>query len=157
MASFQGRARGGVRNLSDMAKSSQHSQEDSSGELSPGGAGQAIVKLCEATHRGLVFWSRQRFEVGAELQVRLRVEALPAALRELGVQGGGWMNLRGFVVLCQPERKGNGAFGFEVSLLLVKADGGWEREKGAWTRPLAATQEAFRRHGWLGGHSLGLN
>ena len=42
-----------------------------------GGGGQTVVEMCEVTSSGLMFWSRQRFQIGSELQMRMRRTALP--------------------------------------------------------------------------------
>jgi len=100
-----------------MAKTSP----SSAGGTDPGGAGQAVVELCDATPQGMIFWSRQRFEIGAELQIRVRLDALPDGVRYQMDPCGGWISLRGYVVQCQPERRSNGSFGFRVSLLLASS------------------------------------
>lgn len=83
------------------------------------GGGQAVVSLCKVSESGLVFWSRSRFELAAELQVRLRREVLPRRLRErLNEDGGGWSTVRGFVVECSATRKADGSALFRVSLVL---------------------------------------
>lgn len=99
-----------------MADSSQHSQDNTG--PGRGGAGQTVVELSGASRQGLVLWSRQRFETGVELQLRLRAELLPEVVRAMA-GGRGWVNLRGFVVSCRPERRDDGSFGFHVSLLLA--------------------------------------
>lgn len=104
-----------ARPLKVMPGSSPHSQNAAA---SRGGAGQTVVELRSASGNGLVFWSRQRFETGAELQARLRAKLLPKALRQTS-DGRGWVNLRGFVVLCRSERRGNGSIGFVVLMLLA--------------------------------------
>lgn len=87
-----------------------------------GGAGQSVVELCRSSQSGLVFWSRQRFEIGAELQIRIRRDALACAVMQVlhGV-GGEWVTLRGFVVECPSVRRADGSHGFLVSLLLDQA------------------------------------
>ncbi len=81
---------------------------------------QSIVDLLSTTGCGLVFWSRQPFEVAAELQLRVRASALPpnakGSTEELRQ---GWVLKRGFVVQCQPSRRADGSVGFQVSLLFV--------------------------------------
>jgi hypothetical protein len=101
----------------------------------------------------MIFWSRQRFEVGAELQLRAWAEALPVRWTCLKEDGSGWVNLRGYVVQCEPERRSDGSFGFRVSLLLTFVA---EPEPDAVV-PLEAVDDAFgldcdgrksRRVGW---------
>ena len=98
-----------------MAPQGQH-QEDSV-PACKGGGGQTIVELCGVREGGLIFWSRQRFEIGAELQVRIRRDALGAAPGQLSE----WVNVRGFVVespaVCRPD----GSHVFRISLLLDSA------------------------------------
>lgn len=140
-----------------MAGSSQHSPENSGAAAARGGAGQVIVELRRASRLGLVFWSRQRFETGAELQVRLRSEGLPEALRAAAGDGG-WVNLRGFVALCRPERRNDGSFGFQVSLLLAGSIGTHCASAGhVWPPEREANKAAFRCYAWLGGRRIGLN
>lgn len=103
-----------------MAKPSQHQQEASDSKRS--GGGQAVVELCGVSSGGLVFWSRQRFDIGAELQIRIRRDALPCALAHLSPNTGGeWAVVSGFVVECPAVRRPDGAHGFRVSLLLESA------------------------------------
>jgi hypothetical protein len=131
-----------------MAKPSQHSSGSSSGGV--GGAGQAVVELRAASAQGLIFWSRQRFEVGTELQVRLRAAALPEVLRAGAGSMGEWASLRGFVVQCSAERREDGSCGFQVSMLVAgrpEAIGGVE----------GARPGLFFSHEWLGGWRLGVN
>jgi hypothetical protein len=114
-AGVRGLLMGRARPCDGMAKTSP----SSAGGADHGGAGQAVVELCDATPQGMVFWSRQRFEVGAELQLRVKAAALPQPCGWASMGGTEWLNMRGYVVDCQPERRGNGAFGFRVSLLLA--------------------------------------
>ena len=80
------------------------------------------MNLCKVSDTGLVFWSRHRFDLAAELQVRVRREVLPSRLREsLKADGEGWVTVRGFVIECQPLRRANGAAAFRVSLVLDAA------------------------------------
>lgn len=107
-----------------MATHGQHQQESSA----PGppaapkkgcGGRQAVVELCEISPCGLVFWSRTRFEIGAEVQVRIKKSALPEAWQvEIGC--GCWAMLKGLVVDCPPLRRDDGSSGFEVSILIEK-------------------------------------
>jgi len=101
-----------------MAQSGQHQQETSASDSKSGG-GQAVVELCEISTSGLVFWSRRRFEIGAEIQVRIKRSALPAEEplpHSLGDEQ--WVSLRGFVVACTGHRRVDGEAGFQVSLLV---------------------------------------
>ena len=93
-------------------------------EIQPVKAGatvaQSIVDLLSTTACGLVFWSRQPFEVAAELQLRVRANALaPNAKGSAEELRQGWVLKRGFVVQCQPARRADGSVGFQVSLLFV--------------------------------------
>lgn len=101
-----------------MANHSQHQQGNSASQRS--GAGQAIVELCAVSNCGLVFWSRQRFDIGSELQIRVRRDAIPTLNVALG-NAEEWITLRGFVVECPAERRPSGEHGFQVSLLLESA------------------------------------
>jgi len=98
-----------------MAQHGQH-QEDPA-PACHGGGGQTIVELCGVSDGGLVFWSRQRFDIGAELQIRIRRDALGAAPAHLSK----WLTVRGFVVACPALRRSDGSHGFQVSLLLDSA------------------------------------
>lgn len=84
------------------------------------GAGQAVVELVSVERGGLVFWSRQRFDIGIELQVRMLREGLPEGFIQMEVPEGDseWMTIRGFVVACRGVRRDDGSHGFRVSLLL---------------------------------------
>lgn len=101
-----------------MAKNSQHQQGNSAGKRS--GAGQAVVELCAVSACGLVFWSRQRFDIGSELQIRVRSDAIPS-LQIHATAGKKWIMLRGFVVECPAMRRACGEHGFQVSLLMESA------------------------------------
>lgn len=80
------------------------------------------MNLCKISESGLVFWSRHRFDLAAELQVRVRCDVLPLHLRtSLKADADGWVSVRGFVVECRPLRRSNGAGAFRVSLLLDAA------------------------------------
>jgi hypothetical protein len=94
-----------------MANESQQSQETSAVHRS--GGTQAIVELCEVSSSGLSFWSRHRFEIGSELQMRLHRDALPAP----GVSEEEWVNVCGFVIDFKPVRRSDGAQGFCITLL----------------------------------------
>ncbi|HEY1081403.1 MAG TPA: hypothetical protein VGE29_04025 [Prosthecobacter sp.] len=101
-----------------MASHSQHQQGNSTGKR--GGAGQTIVELCAVSACGLVFWSRQRFDIGSELQIRVRRDAIPT-LKDAPEGTDEWVTLRGYVVECPSVRRESGEHGFEVSLLLDSA------------------------------------
>lgn len=94
-----------------MANESQQSQETSAVHRS--GGTQAIVELCEVSASGLSFWSRHRFEIGSELQMRLHRDALPTP----GVSEEEWVNVCGFVIDFKPVRRSDGAQGFCITLL----------------------------------------
>lgn len=101
-----------------MANNSQHQQGNSAGKRS--GGGQAIVELCAISDCGLVFWSRQRFDIGSEMQIRVRRDAIPS-LKVDPTDTEEWVTLRGFVIECPAVRRPGGEHGFEVSLLLESA------------------------------------
>lgn len=106
-----------------MAKPGQHQQQDTSphdGSSKKGGGRQAVVELCGISACGLVFWSRSRFDIGAEVQVRIKRSALPAHWVEQVACCGPWVMLRGLVVACPPQRRQDGSTGFEISLLVEK-------------------------------------
>lgn len=106
-----------------MAKHGQQQQETSANEKqSCCGGRQAVVELCEITSCGLVFWSRQRFDIGAEVQARIKRSALTPAMLAMTSSNSKWVMLKGLVVACPPQRRAGGASGFEVSLLVVQAD-----------------------------------
>ncbi|MFN0075914.1 MAG: hypothetical protein ACKVY0_05520 [Prosthecobacter sp.] len=105
-----------------MAKHGQQQQDTSANEnQSSSGGRQAVVELCEISACGLVFWSRHRFEIGAEVQVRIKRSALLAACHVLSSSGSKWVMLKGLVVACPPQRRTDGSSGFEVSLLMEQA------------------------------------
>lgn len=132
-----------------MAGSSQHSQDNAGARR--GGAGQAVVEWRGACGNGLHFWSRQRFDTGTELQVRLRACLLPRMMRaRLG--HAKWANLRGFVAQCRSERRPDGSIGFLVSLLIT----GHMREAPPCPG-LSPAMECFRQFDWLGSPRMGMN
>ena len=135
-----------------MASSSQSSQDQAGAQR--GGAGQTVVELRDVCGSGLVFWSRQRFDVGAELQLRLRSTLLPSAWRA-NARGAGWLNLRGLVVLCRSERRGDGSVGFLVSILVPRPLDATEGALELGAKP--AETVCFRQMDWLGAPRLGLN
>ncbi len=107
------------QNVRGTMAAKRHSNDDN---IQPGKAGggvaQGIVELLSATSSGLIFWSRHPFELAAELQLRVRSNALPACLTDGAAP---WQTKRGFVVQCQPARRSNGSVGFQVSVLFVPA------------------------------------
>ena len=103
-----------------MAKHSQHQQETSASKRS--GGCQAVVELCSITTSGLIFWSRQRFDIGAELQIRIRRDALPSdSQSSYPIESDELVTVCGFVIECPAVRRTDGAHGFQVSLLLESA------------------------------------
>lgn len=107
-----------------MAKPGQHQQEPSASgsPLQPKNSGgrQAVVELCEISPSGLVFWSRTRFEIGAQVQVRIKQSALPPVWLEKAEMCGSWVMLKGLVAACPPHRREDGSSGFQVSILVEK-------------------------------------
>jgi hypothetical protein len=101
-----------------MANHGQSPQDTSAPQR--GGGGQAIVEMCEVTDTSLTFWSRHRFQIGAELQMRLSTAELPSALAAPAGKEP-WVMLRGFVVQCQHVRRDDGVQGFRVVLLFDSA------------------------------------
>ena len=118
-----------------------------SGAATSGGR-QSVVELCGASPGRLVFWSRLRFEVGAEVQVRVRADSLPVCLRQHLAEASpsGWAWLRGRVVHCEAVRRADGSVGFRVSVL-VRA----ENVTAPPPTELRAPEIAFVQHPWLGG------
>lgn len=94
-----------------MAKQSQHSQETSASHRS--GGVQTVVELREVSSAGLTFWSRHRFDIGSELQIRLHRDALTAQLKTEEE----WVNVCGFVIDFKPVRHSDGSQGFCITLL----------------------------------------
>lgn len=79
---------------------------------------QSVVDLIRISRCGLIFWSRQPFEIASELQVRLCESAVRDASPDFTFEARcGWVFLKGFVVDCQPARRADGTIGFQVSLL----------------------------------------
>ena len=118
-----------------------------SGAATSGGR-QSVVELCGASVGGLVFWSRLRFETGADVQVRVRVESLPAYLfRRLAGEGQtGWVRLRGRVVECEALRREDGSVGFRVSAKLRAFP-----PTGTVCGVPPPPKRVFFQHAWLGG------
>ena len=98
-----------------MAKHGQPSQEPSAPKW--GGGGQAVVEMSEVTETGLVFCSRHRFQVGSELQIRMRHDALPPTSKVDSAEGDEWVMMRGFVVQCTPVRREDGRLAFRVVMV----------------------------------------
>lgn len=102
-----------------MAKHGRQKQETSANDAqSKSGGRQAVVELCEVSTCGLIFWSRHRFDIGAEVQVRIHRSTLPAALQNSAKPQGEWVTLKGLVVACPRKRREDGSSGFQVSLLI---------------------------------------
>ncbi len=100
-----------------MARHRQHKQDSS--PLPSGRGGQTIVRLCGASASGIVFRSRHKFDLAAELQLRIRGDTLPPQFAErLHADAAGWVTIRGFVVECLAVRQPDGAASFEVSVVL---------------------------------------
>jgi len=79
---------------------------------------QSVVDLIRISHCGLVFWSRQPFEIASELQVRLCESTVHEASPQFSFEARcGWVFLKGLVVDCKPARRADGTVGFQVSLL----------------------------------------
>lgn len=105
-----------------MAKHGQKKQETSAYEKqSVCGGRQVVVELCEITSCGLVFWSRQRFDIGAEMQVRIKRSALTSEMLAMTASNSKWVMLKCLVATCPPQRRDDGSIGFKVSLLVVQA------------------------------------
>jgi hypothetical protein len=94
-----------------MAKKRRHSKETSASHRS--GGAQSIVELCEVSSAGLTFWSRHRFDIGSELQIRLHREALPSQAES----SEEWVNVSGFVIDFKPVSRADGSQGFCITLL----------------------------------------
>lgn len=126
-----------------MAHNSQHQHGNSAHETkSLCGVRQAVFELCEITSSGLVFWSRRRFDIGSEMQVRMHHSALPAGWRAACMPGDGqWVMLKGLVVACAAVRRSDGSSGFEVSLLVDEVPK--VRSKMRWSRPRVSGLKAF--------------
>lgn len=103
-----------------MANHGQHPQGNSARKS--GGAGQAVVELCAIAKDSLVFWSRQRYEIGSEIQIRVLREAIPSTMSGQ-MPPGEWVTLKGYVIQCPAVRRPSGEHGFEVSLLMESALG----------------------------------
>lgn len=135
-----------------MAKHGRQKQETSANDAqSKSGGRQTVVELCDVSTCGLVFWSRHRFDIGAEVQARIHRSTLPAALQNNATTQGEWVTLKGLVVACSGKRRENGSSGFLVSLLVDDMACACSqkpklRSKMRWTRPPLP---------WL--HRFGLN
>ncbi len=105
-----------------MAKHSQQKQDTSANEEhSVCGGRQSVVELCEITTCGLVIWSRQRFDLGAEVQVRIQRTALTSSMLAMTTTNSKWVMLKGLVVASTPQRRADGSIGFKISLLVLQA------------------------------------
>ena len=105
-----------------MAQHGQQQQETSAADPpSACGGRQAVVEVCEITSCGLVFWSRHPFDVGSEVQVRIKRSALTPAMLAMTATHSPWVMLKCLVVAGAPQRRADGSSGFEVSLLVVQA------------------------------------
>lgn len=124
-----------------------HRQQKQGASPKPSGrGGQIIVELCGVNDAGLVFWSRHRFEVAAELQVRIRADALPARLRSAFPAGdSGWVCVRGYVVECVAMRRAGGVAAFRVSLVFEAALARSPREVSGKRIPRISFHENDRR------------
>jgi hypothetical protein len=117
-----------------MAKNGQHQQETSAHDAkSSCGGRQTVVELCQVSASGLVFWSRCRFEIGAEVQVRLLRSTLPMHSQAAAGSDSPWITLKGLVVACPALRREDGSSGFEVSLLVEQLPK--IRSKMRWFKP----------------------
>jgi len=118
-----------------MAQNGQHQHGNSAHEKkSLCGARQSVVELCEISSSGLVFWSRRRFDIGSEMQVRIHHSALPAHWRAACMPSHGqWVMLKGLVVAFSAVRRSDGCSGFKVSLLVDQMPK--MRSKMRWSRP----------------------
>lgn len=103
-----------------MAGHSQHHHQDSSSRRR-GGSRQAVVSLGHVTKQGLTFWARQRFEIAAELVLRVRRSALPAGLVPAAPHTGPWAMVRAYVIECRAVRKPGGECCFHISVVLEAA------------------------------------
>lgn len=100
-------------------------QQPDSGAFKPhSGSVQSVVQLLSLKSCGLVFWSRQHFDLTSELQLKLEKAAL------LGVapvshlrERDGWVLVSGYVVDCAPARRPDGTVGFEVTLVFSPVEG----------------------------------
>jgi len=105
-----------------MAKHGQQQQETSANQKhSVSGGRQTVVELSEITSCGLVFWSRQRFDLGDEVQVRIQRSALTPAMLAMTTSDSKWVMLKCLVATASPQRRSDGSIGFKISLLVVQA------------------------------------
>ncbi|GEP41555.1 hypothetical protein [Brevifollis gellanilyticus] len=102
-----------------MANHGQHPQDTSAPKR--GGGGQTVVEMCDVTDNGIVFWSRHRFQIGSELQMRMRRDSLSPRLQEKLEAHGKWVMMQGFVVQCAQVRRQDGTLLFKVSMLFDSA------------------------------------
>lgn len=136
-----------------MAHNSQHPQETSPGAHQDAcGGRQAIVELSEISTSGLVFWSKHRFEIGSEVQIRIERAAL-SSLGHVPVSSGAkWVMLKGFVVACPMRRREDGSAGFHVSLLMEQHVTGQ-----ACQRPLVKSKMRWFKPPLSGHKRFGMN
>lgn len=102
-----------------MASHGQHPQDTSTPNR--GGGGQTVVEMCDVTDSGIVFWSRHRFQIGSELQIRLRRDTLSPKLQVKLEPQGEWVMMHGFVVQCTQVRRQDGTVMFRVDMLFEAA------------------------------------
>lgn len=132
-----------------MAKHGQPQQETSAAEKhSVCGGRQAVVELCEITSCGLVFWSRLRFDLGAEVQVRIKRSALTPEMLAMTASNSTWVMLKCLVAAASPQRRSDGSIGFEISLLVLQAADDISRppavrSKMRWFAPLLHGRRRF--------------
>lgn len=137
-----------------MARHRQHQQDSS--PLHRGRGGQTIVRLCGASAVGIVFSSRHKFDLAAELQLRIRGDTLPPHIAEsLHASPSGWVTVRGFVVECLAVRQPDGAASFQVSVVL-EAFLAAAAARRALPNPLHSKPSMARRAGQTG-FVFGLN
>lgn len=136
-----------IPNPAVMADPRQQKQEAS--PASKGRGGQVVVELCEVNESGLVFWSRHRFEVAAELQLRIHRDALPARMRSPEqADGACWVCARGFVIECVPIRRPGGTVAFRVSLVLEAALAALSPGHRSAGEPLSPALRRLDHEGW---------
>lgn len=102
-----------------MANHGQHPQDTSAPKR--GGGGQTVVEMCEVTDSGITFWSRHRFQIGSELQMRMRRDVLSVASQAALQVQGKWVMMHGFVVQCAQVRRSDGTVMFRVAMLFDTA------------------------------------
>jgi|APTNR8051073442_1049403.scaffolds.fasta_scaffold00326_9 hypothetical protein len=140
-----------------MADHSQHQQEASAASAKSRGGRQAVVELQRITRAGIILWSRQRFEIGSEVQIRVGVKSLPESLKKsLPIGSGPWAVVIGYVVECPAVRRADGASGFQISVLLDGLKGSADPGPTVELAPQSSTPLTLRLP--LPGHArFGLN